>query len=317
MFPVCAKTFQHFCASNSKFNAVYKRLNPQLFDVTLRDGLQGLTKEQQESFTFIDKINLYHKIFFIQNPPRFEIGSVVSKNVLPIFKDTFLLASYIIQNNLIENEDTNEKRDYYIVIPNQVKLKEAMRNTGIQNFSFITSVSNSFQMKNTKMSLKDSDTEIYEMLYLLEEHMAFTRKPNIKLYVSCINECPIEGKIDNDFIVHRILQLSKTNIGNICLSDTCGTLEVEDFEYIIDTCIYFGLRPSIISLHLHVKPGREDIIEKIIHKALDYKIVNFDVSMLEIGGCSVTMSKERLAPNLSYELFYKALYKYIIKNINA
>ena len=31
------------------------------------------------------------------------------------------------------------------------------------------------------------------------------------------------------------------------------------------------------------------------------------------GGCSVTMNKTQLAPNLSYELYYQALCKYIIK----
>ena len=311
MYPTCAKTFKQLCESNQKFNLFYKKLNPQLFDVTLRDGLQGLTKEQQQQFKFIEKVTLYHKIMFIQTPQNMEIGSVVSENVLPIFKDTFRFASYIFQYN--ENDPDKEKTNYYIVVPNQKKLKEALQNRHINNFSFITSVSNSFQMKNTKMNLKDSDTEIYEMLYKLEE---MQKKPNIKLYVSCINECPIEGKLDNDFIVHRILQLSKMNVENICLSDTCGTLEIDDFEYIIETILYFGLRPSILSLHLHVKPGREDIIEKIIHKALDYKIVSFDVSMLEIGGCSVTMVKDKLAPNLSYELYYKALCKYIIKKYN-
>jgi isopropylmalate/homocitrate/citramalate synthase len=311
MYPVCAKTFQHFYESNKNFGAMYKKLNPKLFDVTLRDGLQGLTKEQQQQFTFVEKENLYHKILYIQKPTNIEIGSVVSETVLPIFKDTFRFASYIFQYN--ENEPDKDKTNYYVVVPNQIKLGELLKNTHITNFSFITSVSDSFQLKNTKMNLDNSDKEIYEMLYKLEE---FTVKPNIKLYVSCINECPIEGKLDNDFIVHRILQLSKMNVENICLSDTCGTLEIEDFEYIIETCLYFGLPPSILSLHLHVKPGREDIIEQIIHKALDYKIVSFDVSMLEIGGCSVTMTRDKLAPNLSYDLYYKALCKYILKKCN-
>jgi hypothetical protein len=165
------------------------------------------------------------------------------------------------------------------------------------------------------MSLQQSDQDIYSMLYQLEENIKIERMPNIKLYVSCINECPIEGKIDNDAIVNRLLQLSKMNIENICLSDTCGTMTIEDFEYIIDSCLYFGLQSSKISLHLHVKPGSEETIEKIIHKALDYKITIFDVSSLDSGGCSVTMKKENLAPNLCYELYYKALYNYISKNI--
>ena len=74
---------------------------------------------------------------------------------------------------------------------------------------------------------------------------------------------------------------------------------------------WFGLPSNKLSLHLHVKNGREDIVEKIIHKALDRRIIDFDVSLLETGGCSVTMNKNQIAPNLSYELYYKSLVNYI------
>ena len=90
---------------------------------------------------------------------------------------------------------------------------------------------------------------------------------------------------------------------------------VNDFEYIVDTCKFFGLPSNKLSLHLHVKNGREDIVEKIIHKALDRRILDFDVSLLETGGCSVTMNKNQIAPNLSYDLYYKSLVNYIEKNI--
>jgi hypothetical protein len=102
------------------------------------------------------------------------------------------------------------------------------------------------------------------------------------------------------------------NVNNICLSDTCGTLNVEDFEYIINTCIFFGLPYNKISLHLHVTNGREEEVEKIIHMALDKNIINFDVSALETGGCSVTIGENNLKPNLSYELYYKFLCNYML-----
>jgi hypothetical protein len=152
-------------------------------------------------------------------------------------------------------------------------------------------------------------------MYSFEENKYRQRPPFVKLYVSCINECPIEGKIDNDFIVNKLLMINKMNVDNICLSDTCGTLDVDDFEYIVDTCNFFGLPSSKLSLHFHVKNGREDIVEKIIHKALDRRIINFDVSLLETGGCSVTMNKNQISPNLSYELYYKFLVNYIETNI--
>jgi isopropylmalate/homocitrate/citramalate synthase len=307
IYPTCAKTFAFWCSSNEGCNNFYNKLKPQLFDVTLRDGLQGLSIEEQKQFTFTEKKILYHKIISNQNPVNIEIGSIVSEKVLPIFKDTLPLVDYIFncQSDILANS--------YIVVPNKEKLKKIINNTNINNFSFITSVSNSFQLKNTKLTLVESDNETYDMLYQLEEHKSRTYKPNVKLYVSCINECPIEGKIDNDFIVNRLLQLHKMNVDMICLSDTCGSLEIEDFEYIFDTCHYFGIPASKFSLHLHVKNGRENIVEQLIHMALDRKITNFDVSLLESGGCSVTMKKENLTPNLSYALYYKALSSYILK----
>jgi hypothetical protein len=45
------------------------------------------------------------------------------------------------------------------------------------------------------MTLEESDQEIYEMMYLLDENIFRMQKPVVKLYISCINDCPIEGKI--------------------------------------------------------------------------------------------------------------------------
>ena len=99
------------------------------------------------------------------------------------------------------------------------------------------------------------------------------------------------------------VKLNKMNVDCICLSDTYGTLNEEDFEYIVDTCAYFGFPLSKLSLYLHVSKNRELEVEKIIHKALDRKIINFDVSLLETGGCCITIYREKINPNLSYELY--------------
>jgi isopropylmalate/homocitrate/citramalate synthase len=312
MYPKCATSFRMSCLSNQKLNEFYNKMGkPFLFDVTLRDGLQALSKEEQKEFTTNKKLEIYKGVITNYEVKNVEIGSIVSEKVLPIFKDTLQLLE-ATKNN--QTQKQNEKINNFILVPNKEKLKTIIDNVDVQCFSFITSISNSFQVKNTKMNLKQSDQETYEMLQLIHKKIYQQQQiPIVKLYVSCINECPIEGKIDNDFIVNRILILSKMNVDNICLSDTCGTITVDDFEYIIETIIYFGLSPNRISLHLHVKPDREDIVEQIIHKALEFKINQFDVSNLKTGGCSVTISKKNLASNLSYELFYKSLINYIKK----
>jgi len=310
-YPRCATTFRKWLSYNQKYIEIYNKLSqPKPFDVTLRDGIQGLKKEQIEEMTTENKIRIYNDIIRIYQPKNIEIGSIVSEKLLPVFKDTQKIFE------LIENNNNNIiQQNNYILVSNQKNLFKIINKTDniINNFSFITSVSNSFQKKNTKMSLEESDQDIINMIQTINLDTNRCQEANIKLYVSCINECPIEGKIDNDFIVNRLLNLNKLNIHKLCLSDTCGTLDIDDFEYIVDTCAFFGIQMSKFSLHLHVKPNRENIIEQIIHKALERKITEFDVSALETGGCSVTIKNNELTPNLSYDLYYKSLVDYIKK----
>ena len=317
IYPKCALDFKKFINTNPDFSKFYYMLGkPKPFDVTLRDGLQSLTREQQDNFTFLEKINLYHRVRFNYCPKNIEIGSIVSEKVFPIFKDSINLFQELQLYEKSINELSGLVRpNNFMLVPNSKQLKKVINYTEINYFSFITSVSEKFQIKNTKQTLDESYHDIYEMMYSFEENRYRKQFPFIKLYISCINECPISGKIDNDFIVNKILKLNKMKVDNICLSDTCGTLDVDDFEYIVDTCNFFGIPYNKLSLHLHVKNGRENIIEKIIHKALDRRIIDFDVSLLETGGCSVTMNKNQIAPNLSYELYYKSLVNYIEKNI--
>jgi isopropylmalate/homocitrate/citramalate synthase len=317
IYPKCALDFRNFLYKNPDFSKFYYFLGePKPFDVTLRDGLQSLSIEEQQKYTLKEKINLYHRISFNYNPKNIEIGSIVSQKVLPIFKDSINLFKEVqLYETSIQKLSGFVGSNNFMLVPNSKQLKKVINYTGINHFSFITSVSEKFHLKNTKQTLDESDSDIYEMMYSFEENRYRKKLPFIKLYVSCINECPISGKINNDFIVNRILKLNKMNVDNICLSDTCGTLNVDDFEYIVDACNFFGLPSHKLSLHLHVKNGREDIVEKIIHKALDKRIIDFDVSLLETGGCSVTMNTNQIAPNLSYELYYKSLVNYIEKNI--
>ena len=314
VYPKCANTFRNWCLSNSAYEKIYYEIGePQVFDVSLRDGLQGLTKDEQCNYTTSDKLKIYHNILFNYKPMKMEIGSIVSEKVFPVFKDSIHLYNSICfqKKNILSNEDLPNN---YILVPNKNKLKTVINNPEINHFSFITSFSNSFQMKNIKMSLEESDKDIQSMLYELDNNKYRQLEPVIKLYVSCFNECPIEGKIDTDFIINRLIKFNTMKIDTVCLADTCGTLTVKDFEYIIDMSSYFGLFPTNkLSLHLHYKNDKEYDVEQLIHKALDYKITEFDVSALDSGGCSVTMDKNRLSSNLSYELYYKSLCNYIIE----
>ena len=162
---------------SEKFISVYNQLGcPLPFDVTLRDGLQSLSKEEQSMYTLEKKKEIYEKINLTYQPKNIEIGSIVSERVLPIFLDTLELFSYV-EN--VYNKKYSSKN--YILIPNKDKLLEVINVPSLNNFSFITSVSDVFQKKNTKKSLDENDNELNLMINLLNNSQKVIF--NIKLYV--------------------------------------------------------------------------------------------------------------------------------------
>lgn len=310
-YPKCAQSFFEFYSQDMKLLNKYmnKLIYVNHFDVTLRDGIQGLSKEQQLTMKVEDKINLYYSIKQKYQPINMEIGSIVSNKILPVFQDSAELYNNIRYNQL---EPSIRQFNNYILIPNEKHFQNIDKFIGLNKFSFISSVSDSFQQKNTKMSLSKTHQEINNMIH---EIYKLNKHNSIKLYISCINECPIEGKIDNDIVVNKILKHYELGVDIMCLSDTCGSLSENDLKYILSKLhSYLHIDDfNKLSLHLHVKPGRENEVEQIIHCAIDSGITNFDVSALNTGGCSVTINKSELAPNLSYELYYKSLATYLLK----
>lgn len=308
IYPKCGRSFMDLIGSDGRLlnkYIIHKIKNVKLFDVTLRDGLQSLTNEEQLAFKTDDKKFLYNYITQKYHVKNLEIGSCVNKKILPIFNDTEELLNYTKLNN----KDINN----YILVPNYEQLLNAIQ-FGARNFSFITSVSNSFQMKNTKMTIEQSYNEIHNMMVFLDDSPL--KDYNIKLYVSCISKCPIEGNITINTIVNNLVKLHKLRPDKLCLSDTCGELQPVQLYNIIQGLIFNKLDLSRFSLHLHVKPERELEVEKLFHLALDHGINEFDVSYLKSGGCSLTMDKNEIAPNMSYEQFYKFLTTYLINNDN-
>jgi|LauGreDrversion4_2_1035121.scaffolds.fasta_scaffold41633_2 hypothetical protein len=311
----CANSFKKWLFTEPYYERIYDIIGrPRPSDVTLLDGLQILNKYSDKPFSTNIKLGCYHIINFSYKPKNIEIGDIPSKSWNYNFRDTIELMQKINQYNLFtSNLEYNATiPTYYVMIPNEKMFDSVFSELNcIQNFSFTTSVSNKFQFKNTRTNIYQNFKEINNMILRLDDS---DRKFSTKLYISCINECPIDGKLPNDYIVDRLIELNNLKVDNMCLSDTCGSLNSNDFKYIIKKLLYTGVNSNNLSLHIRVNPNNEENAEKIFHIALDHGIKNFNASCFAI--CQDAMGRHRKFPNLandlSYELYYKFLKSYIV-----
>ena len=227
-----------------------------------------------------------------------EIGSLVSPKILPQMADSVKLFEY---SKTIGMDDIN----YYMLAPNSKYVSKAL-DIGVKNISLITSASNQFQLKNINKSLDHTKDDIDKSIWLINNSKLSVN--NLKLYISCVNECPIVGKISPSIIVNEIIYYAEyDNITNICLSDTCGTLSEDIFEQIILFLSLEGIMPSRLSVHLHCNHDDMERVNNILKLCILHNITMVDVSLIQSGGCSVTMSEEKINRNLSYLDIYDSL----------
>jgi len=244
---------------------------------------------------FKTKRNILHNIIS-RKVNDIEIGSFVSPKILPQFNDSLKLYKYAKSIGIKNN-------NYFILFPNSNQVKRGIE-AGIENLSLITSVSDSFQKKNINKTLEETKNDLINSFDIINTNKESIN--NVKLYVSCINECPIDGIISPSLIVNELSYYHHNfeNITNLCLSDTCGTLTPDIFEIIVGKCTVFeGISSEKISIHLHCNNNNNDFerINKIIQIAQEYDIYKIDVSLLDSGGCSVTMDVDKINRNLSYD----------------
>jgi len=298
--------------TSPKYIDIYKKIRPILTDVSLRDGLQT---ERRDDWPISKKKDLLHEIVFVEKPHKIEVGSFVSPHLLPIMGDTDQMFHYA-SNMKHLYEDSKpifpKTLEIYVLVPSHKKLEEALKNN-VKHMSFVTSCSNRFQKKNVNKTIEETKEDLDKIFEVLKKPENQDIKK--KLYISCITECPIEGKIDMDYILHEICRYNTIyELDEICLSDTCGTLTFEDYKYIVETLFHFGILRTKIGLHLHVDTGNEGEARQIVNYSLKNNISRFDVSVLTSGGCSLTIKQAK--PNMTYDFFYGCLYSYLIDDIH-
>ena len=262
-----------------------KREDLILYDVSLRDGLQSISRV----YTLDEKKEILDEIIRKNMSKKIEVGSLVSYKLIPQMKESIDVYKYGIK----KYKDVK----LYLLIGNYKKLEEAIID-GVKNMSFIVSFSDSFQKKNTMKNKKESKEELIKISNKLKDKGL---KEN-KLYISCYNKCPIEGKIEDKVIMEDLEEYDNIYcIEEICLSDSMGNISYEDIKGLLNK-IKLKIDIKKISLHLHYREGKINEIKKIIKYAISIGINKYDVSNIEGGGCIVSIDKKDLSKNINYNM---------------
>ena len=144
-YPKNFTSFMEWCNSNIKYKKIYEDLgNPRPFDVSLRDGLQGLNKEEQQMYSTDKKKEIFDKIVKKHKPFAIECGSIVSEKVYPIFKDTLDLYKYAETKNQNCDDNYYKVTDNYIFIPSYERFLQTIKLKCFEKFSFVSSASEQF-----------------------------------------------------------------------------------------------------------------------------------------------------------------------------
>ena len=252
-----------------------------LFDVTLRHSLQSSRKIIPTNI----KISLLNTIVKDFKPKNIEVGSLASPKIFPQLADSDKVFTHAL--DLITKSNKYSFTPYLLVPPNICKLEQAI-SLGCDSISIPSSVSEEFQLKNIGMSLDETHTFIIKTAC----KMPFN---NIKVYLSCINLCPINGEfISAKQVAYQVLRyVFYKEVTQICLADTYGTLTDNDLIEIMTILKRKLVHPSKIGLHIHSGPAFTDQqrVSKLLGVAKLAGIKSIDVSISSEGGCIVAMNK--------------------------
>ena len=242
-----------------------------------RDAMQGIR----------DFIPTEKKVQYIQSLLRvgfdtIDFGSFVSPKAIPQMVDTVAVLSQL--------DLSTTKSKLLAIIANVRGANDASVHDAINYLGFPFSISENFQMRNTHKTIAQSVITLSEILDIAEK----TNK-KVVVYISMGFGNPYGDPWNLDIVGDWTERLAKMGVHILSLSDTIGSSNPENIEYLFSNLI--PKYPDIeFGAHLHTTPSTW--FEKIdaAYKAGGRR---FDGAIQGFGGCP--MAKDDLTGNMPTE----------------
>jgi hydroxymethylglutaryl-CoA lyase len=248
-----------------------------------RDAMQGI-----ESFIpTSDKVKYINQLLKV-GFDTIDFGSFVSPKAIPQMRDTAEVLGLL--------DSQNCKTKLLAIVANARGGREASSFESITYLGFPLSISETFQQRNTNMS-------ITRALNTLEEIKNLCMKENKKMvtYISMGFGNPYGDPYDINLVGSFVDILLTLGSDIISLADTIGVADPQGIQNLFTS---LSVRyPSVeIGVHLHAAP--DTAVEKI-NAALSAGCKRFDGAIRGYGGCP--MAKDDLVGNLATETILQTI----------
>ncbi|OES44590.1 hydroxymethylglutaryl-CoA lyase [Domibacillus iocasae] len=233
----------------------------EIIEVGPRDGLQN----EANFIPTEQKIGLIHALNKT-GIKRMEATSFVHPVYVPQMKDAKEVLAGMEQDRSIQ---------YMVLIPNEKGYERAVEN-GVRALSLVVGASDSFNIKNVKMSRKDSMKRFEGVVRKAKNQDMFVR-----YNIATAFWCPYEGKVDSSTVLEMVDRIDDLGADEIVLCDTIGKAnpkQVLDLFQKVTDC-----QPkAMITAHFHDTYG---LAQANVLAALESGIIRFDTAIGGLGGC--------------------------------
>ncbi|AXO81646.1 hydroxymethylglutaryl-CoA lyase [Olleya aquimaris] len=258
-----------------------------------RDAMQGIKQF----------IPTKQKVQYIQSLLRvgfdtIDFGSFVSPKAIPQMVDT---AEVLAQLDLSQT-----KSKLLSIIANSRGASDACKHPEIDYLGYPFSISENFQMRNTHKTIAQSIVLLQDIL-----NQADAANKEVVVYISMGFGNPYGDPWDVNIVGEWTERLSKMGVKILSLSDTVGTSNPENIDYLFSNLIpeYQNIE---FGAHLHTTP--DTWFEKV-DSAYRAGCKRFDGAIQGFGGCP--MAKDDLTGNMPTEKVLSYLTSKKVNNLNA
>lgn len=211
-----------------------------------------------------------------------DCGSFASPNMIPQMADTA---------DVITNLDcSNSNTKLLTIVANLRGAQTAVKFKKIKYLGYPLSISEYFQVRNTGRTIRESVTNLKEIIKLTCEN-----EKEVIIYLSMGFGNPYGDPWSSSIILEWVDMLANMGIRIISLSDTLGTAKIQDITYLFDTLItkYPGLE---FGAHFYTHP--KNWYDKV-NAAFNAGCKRFEGTIKGMGSCP--MAKNKLTGNVPTE----------------